>query len=84
MPRLLKRMLPVNRNPFIEVPDPVLSVIEYSSLSYLLDRRGLSAEHKLFAMIILGVTYEQFILRDYGDAHQTIADNDKFINARNN
>jgi len=83
MPRLLKRILPATRNPLLEVDDRILSVIEYSGLSYALSQHGYSNESKFMLMAIIGVSYEVFLKEQYGRQSQKISgDNERFIKTR--
>ncbi len=65
MPRLLKEILPVNRNPLLQIDNKILAVVEYAGLSYMLDQRGITGGHKFLATIIIGGTYEYYILQNY-------------------
>lgn len=85
MPRLLKRSLPINVNPFKEVPDSVLSVVEYAGLGYLLSQHGYSNQNKFLAICVIGITYETYLAGDLGIFGQKLGgDNDKHLRARNN
>lgn len=85
MPRLLKRALPITINPFKEVPDNVLSVVEYASLGYLLSQHGYSNANKFMAVCVIGITYETYLNTDIGIFGQKLGgDNDKHLRARNN
>jgi hypothetical protein len=83
MPRLLKRILPATRNPLLEVDDRILSVIEYSGLSYALSQHGYSNESKFMLMAIIGVSYEVFLKEQYGRQSQKASgDNEPFLRNR--
>lgn len=72
MPRLLKRTLPDNVNVFKQVPDKVLSVVEYASLGFVLSRQGMSIQNKFMATVLIGVTYEMYLGGQLGNFGQSL------------
>lgn len=85
MPRLIKRMLPPSRNPLLQVPDNVLSVVEYAGLSWALDKRGVGADQQFLMICVIGIAYETYLSTNYGNGQQKLGgDMDANLNARNN
>ena len=59
MPRLAKKM---GIMPFTRVPNSILIPVEYSTLSYFVNRTAMPQMQKALAICVIGIGYETFLL----------------------
>ena len=59
MPRLAKKM---GIMPFTQVPNSILIPVEYSTLSYFVNRTAMPQMQKALAICVIGIGYETFLL----------------------